>query len=54
MFKAIAQLFTALTVLFQSAERGANAINHLAEAAELHAQKYRDDVADELQKSGDI
>lgn len=44
MFTAFAKFFAALTVLFGAFSRAATAVDHLAESAEIHARKYRDET----------
>lgn len=50
MFKALKQLFMALEVLFGAAEKGARAIDHLAEWGEATAGAFKDEAQVEREK----
>lgn len=50
MFNALAQLFSALTVLFGAAEKGAKAIDHLAEWSEQTAASFKDEAQAKREK----
>lgn len=43
MFSFINQFFAALSALFSAAEKGANALNHVATIGDEKAQAYRDE-----------
>ena len=43
MFAAIASFFTMLTTLFTAGEKAANALNNVAEVAEVKSASFRDE-----------
>lgn len=50
MFKMFKQMFTALTILFMAAEKGAKAVDHLATWAEGAAGAFADEAQIERAK----